>query len=487
MRPLSRRELLTGSAASALVGCGASSPSRASIGASRLAPRVVVIGAGLAGLSVAHRLLGAGIEPLVLEAQDRVGGRILTVRAPFHEGRYVEAGATHVVGDPALLALMRELRVERFEPTRPSPSPRVLLRGGARAVLPVGAAPPSLDPLTPEESALEFTELWSRAMGEAIDGDPREPGWAEGERGRLDGIPLSLAVRQRGGSDALARMLATDIGMGAPADELSALWIAQQLAAIRLEMTWAGGGRIRGGSDRLPEALAARLGDRVVRRAVARVVRVDAGGALVRFERDGRLEELACERVVVAVPASLVREITFQPGLTTQAHLALHAIRMASVVRGWVELDREVWSDEGVSGSAWTDDPYGDLRAMRDLGSPTILGTYASADAARAITALAPEERSARLRALVERAHPAAVGHITATHVHAWDEDPWARGAYAWMAVGVLTGVLPGVLQPMAPHRRVHFAGDWCSHRPGFMHGALASADRAAREVLAAA
>lgn len=487
MRALSRRAVLAGSAASLAVGCGGSSPPRSVIRAGRAAPRVIVIGGGLAGLSVAYRLLGAGIEPLVLEAQDRVGGRILTVREPFHGGRHVEAGATHVVGDPALLALMDELGVARFEPDRPPPAPRVLLRGGARTILPVGAEPPSLDPLTPDEASLEFTELWSRALGEAIEGDPREPGWLEGPRGGLDGVPLSHAVSQRGGSAALARLLATDIGMNAPPDEVSALWIAQQLAAIRVEMTWGRAGRIQGGSDRLPEALAARLGERVVRGAIVRSVQIDAGGGSVRFERGGALEELACERVVVAVHAPVVREIDFAPGLTAQAHLALHAIRTASVVRGWVELDREVWNEGGVSGGASTDDPFGDLRAMSDLGSPTILGTYASGEAARTLSALGAAERDIRLRALVERVHPAAVGHVVASHVHAWDEDPWARGAYAWMPVGVLTGVLPGVMQPMPPHRRVHFAGDWCSHRPGFMHGALASADRVVSEVLAAA
>jgi monoamine oxidase len=391
----------------------------------------------------------------------------------------------HVLADPSLVALADEVGAERVIPPRAAPSRRVLVRGGVRSVLDAGVMPPDLDPLPGEEAALEGMLAWARALGPSnVTGDPSEADWIDAARASLDGLSLEAAVQREGASAALARAMARDLGMGASASELSALWIAQQAASIGVELTWANAaGRLRGGTDRFPEAVAARLGERVVRGAIVREILASAEGVRVRFERAGSNEEIAAERVVVAVHAPVVREFRFEPGLIAQAHLALDALRTASVVRAWAELDRLVWQDEGVEGTAYSDGPFGDLRALVDLGSPQVVGTYVSGEGARVLAALAPEERTRQLVEHVCTVHPAARDHVRGTYVHAWDEDPYARGAYVWMPVGVLTGALPAFEAPMPPSHRVHFAGDWCSHRPGFMHGAFASAGRVLAEI----
>jgi monoamine oxidase len=114
-------------------------------------------------------------------------------------------------------------------------------------------------------------------------------------------------------------------------------------------------------------------------------------------------------------------------------------------------------------------------------GTKGILGAYASNDVARRITALSEAER---LRSFVDGAetvHPGAKAHFVRGITHCWDEDPFARGAYAWFAPGEMTELGPAMA---SAEGRVHFAGDHTSARPGWMHGALASAKRAAREVL---
>src|SRR6187401_1293058 len=75
-------------------------------------PSVAVVGAGLSGLAVAHSLMERGYDVRVLEATERAGGRISTIRSPFTEGQYAEAGAAHVVNDPALLELCRAMGIQ---------------------------------------------------------------------------------------------------------------------------------------------------------------------------------------------------------------------------------------------------------------------------------------------------------------------------------------------------------------------------------------
>src|SRR5687767_7902179 len=119
MTSLSRRELLSWSgAALATLGCWAatpvSAPRRVRL---RQKPHVVVVGAGIAGLAAALALVEKEIDVTILEAQQRAGGRILTIRSPFYSGLYVEAGAAHVVGDPALLGLIEKLGLSLTKPS----------------------------------------------------------------------------------------------------------------------------------------------------------------------------------------------------------------------------------------------------------------------------------------------------------------------------------------------------------------------------------
>jgi monoamine oxidase len=133
---------------------------------------VVIIGGGLSGLAAARWLLGRGFDVTVLEAQERVGGRILTLRDPFHDGLYVEAGATHVVGDPTLLSLADELGVEIRKVKRDRTLRPVELRNGKRRVLRPGEDSGGSGPkLTEEEEKLGwqgrmehyFATYWGRS------------------------------------------------------------------------------------------------------------------------------------------------------------------------------------------------------------------------------------------------------------------------------------------------------------------------------------
>jgi hypothetical protein len=145
--------------------------------------RIVVVGGGLSGLAVAHGLSKLGREIIVLEADERPGGRILTLRKPCSNGLYVEAGAKHVVGDPDLLAFIRDMGVSLARvPSRPKLSDARVLNGpggpfgpaiGGRAggqlteqVLP-DARPPGPDPHGPGGLAVGSNQAAATSAGGA--------------------------------------------------------------------------------------------------------------------------------------------------------------------------------------------------------------------------------------------------------------------------------------------------------------------------------
>jgi monoamine oxidase len=476
-------------AALALVagGCASATPATtpASPPASPAPRRVVVVGAGLAGLVVACELVRAGHEVLVLEAQGRPGGRILTVRTPFPEGLYVEAGATHVVPDPDLLAVLDRAGVEVApRPRGPAGLATIALVAGARHRVAPDQDGPIAHVLPPEEVALGERGRRAKYLGIPDGIDPRSA-WPPPELARFDRMTVGEMLRERGASPAWIASFAEN-GYGEGVDTVSAAFVLREMACIDREIALGrGGGRVVGGSDRLPRALAAELGDRIVYRAVVKHVAHAADRARVVFERAGATESIEAGRVVLAAPQGALRDVGFTPPLAPLKQRAFAEVPTTSVTRIWAQLRSRPWLERGEAGTADTDLELGRLRDETEgrPGDGAVLGAYLSGAAARRLAARPERERIDALLDHAERVHPGARAAFVTGASHAWDADPFARGGYAWFRPGQLTELAPAL---GSPEGVLHFAGDHTSYRPGFMHGAVASARRVVGEVEAA-
>jgi monoamine oxidase len=489
IRHASRRRFLTsvrdGVAASLSLWIGgcASAPAPRAPPRARTGPAsVVVVGGGLAGLAAALALVERGHEVRVLEAKALPGGRILTIRTPWRDGLYVEAGATHVVADPALLALCAAMGVAVETRTPARGLARVCFVGGTRTVLPAGAPSPPEHPLRPDEAALSSEQRMARYFSEVGTFDPTLP--FPPALLPLDALGGAELLRRRGASPGFLAEMDGMLGLGDTGLEgMSALSMVHQWAEIRRETALGGGGgRIAGGSDRLPAALAARLGARLITGAAVVQIAHDAGGARVVFQRRGETASLEAARVIVAIPAPVLAALPVTPALSPEKRTALAALRLEQVTRVWLEADQRFWTARGENGRARTDLPIGVVRDETDgmSGTAGILGVYATRAAARRFSALSDGERVASLLADLERVHPGLRERFVAGASKSWETDPFQRGAYAYFQPGQLTHVAPHLGRAEG---RLHFAGDHTSHRPGFMHGALASARRVVAEV----
>ena len=422
---------------------------------------VVVVGAGLAGLATADALRRAGRSVLVLEARDRVGGR-LEGTLLGGEVRVDLGGQWLGAGQRRLAALAAELGIATF-PTH-SAGDSLLDVGGRRSRY--RGAIPRLNPLV-----LLDVELARRRVERLARRVPTEAPWEARDAGRLDGQTFAewmhRHVRTR-----MAKRLLTIAGRtvwGAEPEEMSALHVLFYVRAAggfdRLIETEGGAqqDRFEGGAHGLVAALAERLGDSVLLgRPVAEVVD-DGDGVLV--------QDMRARRAVVATPL-------LRPGLP---------MPMGALTKVHVLYDRPFWRDDGLSGEAVTDAGPVTLTfdgSPADAGAGVMTGFVGGADA-RGFARLSPEDRRAAVLAGFDRLFGPAARDARDYAERDWAAEPFSRGApNGHFGPGGWTRFGPAL---RAPAGRVHWAGtetarEWC----GFMEGALESAERAAAEVLAA-
>lgn len=467
-----RREFLEASLALSLAACGPRAPSSSKL-------PIVIVGAGLAGLTVARELAARGRDVMVLEAQDRPGGRIFTVRAPLATDAWVECGAIHVVGDPDLLDLAKSVGVSVVRPKGPTGLARVRLREGKRERYEPGDEIPPRFELREDERKLAFFDRVARTFSIVKGVDPSSP---IGTFAKYDSVNALEMLGSLGASPGLVAELVEAFVADRP-ERLSGGFLLQQLAGFFRDYDLgAAGGRFEGGTDRLPVALARELGERVVYRAEVRRIDVKGEVARVSFEQGGASHTVEASRIVIAVPFSVLRGLVLDAPLRDAKRRVIRELPMARAARAFAAMDRRFWIEQGEQGDADTDAPLGAVRdeTKAQVGEGGILGAYLVRDAAERWTSLAKDARREAFLAHLERVFPGAKARTTAFFEHAWDEDPFAKGAYAYYEKGQLATLGP---LAAAPEGVLHFAGDHTSARPGWMHGAVASAKRVVREI----
>ena len=243
---------------------------------------VAVIGAGLAGLVAARDVAAAGLGVTVLEARDRVGGRLLNAVLPGADGEIVEAGGQWVgPGQDLVLGLIRDLGLDTF-PTYDTGDKIAELRGGRTQY---SGRVPRLNP-----AVLADIGQGQLRMDRAARRVPLDAPWSAPGAARLDGQTFATWLRRRMGTVrglAFTRLVTEAVWCAEPED-MSALWALFYLhsgGGVDSLINTAGGAqqdRVTGGSQRIALELAARLGDQVVTGTPVREIEWDAAGAEVR-------------------------------------------------------------------------------------------------------------------------------------------------------------------------------------------------------------
>ena len=486
---MKRREFIRHGAValSAAAGCTRRRTS-VSAGPEPRAERVIIVGAGLAGLAAAHELTRAGVDVTVLEARDRPGGRVHTLREPFSDGLYAEEGAFFLPDNHELtMAYCREFRLPLVPVVARAAGKLYYVRGQLIRLV-RGGHPTWPFPLTDEETRLGYSGIWKKYVGDALRdlGDPSAPNWPADPRfERLDRMTGAEFLAARGASPGAIGLLSVgyfDL-LGDGLESYSALLLMRDLA---LNQTSGQTFSIQGGNDALPRAFASLLGQRI--RYDSPVVQLTPGErrARVVVARRGEHETLTADHVIVAIPFSVLRRLDLGPGLTTAKRRVIDELPYTSVERVYLQASHKFWVDEELPTSASTDLPVKWIfePTLNQPGPRGILECYTAGAPARAMTAMAQGERIDYALSYIERVYPGIRQHFERGASKCWDEDPWARGAYAWFRPGQMHSLLPHIARPEG---HLHFAGEHASAWPGWTEGALASGVGAAQEILTAA
>ncbi|HWS99757.1 MAG TPA: FAD-dependent oxidoreductase [Pyrinomonadaceae bacterium] len=484
---INRREFLksSGLAAVALSACPLSVTARGQdkLGRKGEPKKVIVIGAGLAGLAAAYELAQAGHAVTILEARTRAGGRVYTMREPFSDGMYAEAGAIYVPDSHDWTMRYVKLFELPVDPVMPRDLSSLFHVRGKRIQVGRGQATEWPLELTGEEKRLGRQGMREKYISSVLKdaGDAAAPDWPPAQLKKYDRVTFSEFLRAQGASPAavaLLRLGYLDL-WGDGIDSISALGLLRDIAHRRyMKQSYA----IRGGSDHLPKAFAARLKDKI--RYGAPVVRIehDARGVRVVYSQAGAHRTLAADRLVCAVPFSVLRHVEISPRFSAEKQRAIEQLPYTSVARVYLQTRSRFWLDEGLTGQASTDLPIMSVydRTENQPGTRGILESYMAGPQARRVTAMKENERVGFTLGQMEKVHPAVREQFEGGASKCWDEDEWARGDYAWFKPGQVMELLPHIARPEG---RVHFAGEHASAWPGWMQGALESGNRAAREI----
>jgi len=445
--------------------------------------RVLVLGAGLAGLSAAYELAAVGHHVTILEARTRVGGRVLTLREPFPDGLYAEAGATRIsdVNDWTLKY------VDRFrltlEPFRGVGMADVYHVRGRRLIIRDQSAVDWPLELTADERRLGMAGMRAKYIAPALKevGDAGAPEAPPAEMQRFDDVSYYDFVRRQGASAAAAELLL----MGSTDNEqkyTSALLRLRNHAwRARTRQWW----KIRGGNDQLPRAFGAALADRIYYGSPVVRIEHSSTGVRVTAVRAGSPALFEAEYLVCTIPFSVLRDIDLRPGFSEPVRQCIRTLDYAIATKAFVQTRSRFWETEGLSGFGVTDRAIQEVWNMStgQSGSRGLLIAYMTgpnaARAGRMPTARLVEWAAGE----IDRVLPGAKAELEGGAVQAWGADPWSKGAYPLFGPGQLIR-MHALLR--RPEGRVYFAGDHASAWPGWMQGALESGNHVARGIDAA-
>lgn len=489
-RALSRRAFLGRTTALGAAGlAGVSLPDLVSAAKTSASPRIVVVGAGLAGLTCAYRLRQAGVAATVFEANSRLGGRCWTQRGAFADSQLAEHGGELIdQGHTAIRQLAQELGLatDNLLQAEANGSEPIYFFNGAHYSV--------------AEATEDLKQIWQKMHRDLSEASYPTLYNSSTPRGaELDNLSVIDWINETvpdGVGSRLGQLLdvAYNIEYGGESNEQSSLNLLYLLGytgpgRLRLFGQSNEKYRIRGGNDQLPGRLAAALNPQVVTgAALVAIAQTPAGNYSLTFESGRKTNVVAADKVVLAIPFSILRSSVdlSRAGFPPLKLTAIREQGMGTNSKMHVQFKTRHWENLGGNGDSFSDRGYQATwdASRAQSGRSGLMVNYTGGRIGDSFGKGTPAARAAEFLGQIEPAMPGLSNEWNGrAMVDHWPGNAFTRGSYSYWKVGQYTK-FAGVESEQLGN--CHFAGEHTSiDAQGYLNGAVESGERAANEVLA--
>ena len=434
---------------------------------------VIVIGAGLAGLHATALLENAGYKVLLVEGNNRTGGRLHTLDrlpgAPDAGG--IQVGASY----QRFNSIADRLKIERYLPASPS-KPGNLYNIGGETFLKEAWAAHLQNRLAPAEKAIEPDAHYFGALGKL-------PKLAQVSDWMTSGAALDVSLadwlRQNGASDEAMRLMDSNLN-GRTLAKLSTLHMQRALASFGAAAQASPGPTkyVRGGSQRMTDAMTAELRSDIMMNAPVKAIREQPGKVEVTLVND---RKLSAKQVICTIPFTILRGITIHAALPEAFRTTIQRLPYTKASFAFLRASTPFWKDDGLPETIWSDDPLIGRVFTLD-GDPPLLKVWVNGPRAEALDKMEAVAAGKEMIRRIEKIRPSAQGKLEYVDMFSWQKQPFAGGIYHHIGTG-LGASLAATVQHQG--QRLHFAGEHMAQLAPGMEGALESGERAATQVIA--
>lgn len=419
---------------------------------------VLIIGAGFSGLAAAYALKKEGIRVTLLEARDRVGGRVFSFRSPALKDQVIELGAEWVgFSHERVIALCAEFGLELFNNQFNSH----LTFGGEYSAAGTWGFDTVLESFWNKK-----TSIWET--------------YTEAQKQKIDKMDWWRFLSQQGFTDRdlMIRELldSTDFGESIRHTSGYAAFAEYAESSEMNEMDL----KIRGGNGMLADKLADAVGREniLLKHKVNHVVQNKKTGVEITCEGGAKF---TADKLICTAPTPAVQKINWSPGLSSTYIDGLNALQYARIGKFPMIFKERFWKAEDFDMITDTPAHYFYHATKDQPGQQGVLICYATGDKG---DVLANVNKKQREDIILEALRP-AFGDVRKYLVEAmsyyWGNDPYSRGAYAFYGIGQWFGLMPVLRES---HMHTHFAGEHLADWQGFMEGAINTGEEAVAEIL---
>ncbi len=444
-------------------------------------PKVVIIGAGIAGLTTAYHLKKAGIESIIYEATGRAGGRVLTVENAVVEGAYVDFGAEFIDSiQEDLLSLAKELNVDLLDLHTDTLISKAYFFEGKRMM---------------EENIVEALQPFAERLAKDIDSIPEDIHYNNAEAFKhLDEQSISEYLKGIGMDGWLLRFfeMAMEGEYAMEASEQSSLNLLIMLSTpiVYAEHYHLFGNyhevyKFKGGSQKFIDALEAQVKEVVNPGWVLKELNKVEDHYELKFDVSQKSEVVKADYVVLAIPFKVMPSVKMNFSFPERKQQWISEAGFGNAVKMAMGFKKRVWRDQGFQGYTFSDQndtTFWDSSQLVDAegGSLTFAGGGNSAEQFRS---LSYAEIKAKWLAGAELVFPGLANEYNGKiSKFVWSTNPFAKGSYTSYKVGQWSK-FAGV--EAEPFQNILFAGEHCSIKhQGFMNGAAETGRMAAEEIV---